>query len=603
MAGAMAWQRKVGSGARFGMTMLDWVCKSRIIQHLAAISSTWEFRAFEYPSLVHTQLPDSLSNKSLATDFFPIRLVSKPTDMGISVELNTPLAAALNDVVQPKLVEVGWSSGGGDDSALAEYVILMLVNGKTQEQIAAELSNDLLSLGPEDTEAAEFSKWLFQQVELLDKQLNGGPSEPEQPEAAPQAIPSFSEGAATGHSTSGQDAEMGDGFGPRSDGTIPTGPRTMNNYKQNGRGRILGQISRAMERPNDSVLHRVRNQQGTERINAHRDLPKGPRAGQGRGGRAHMGRQMNQGLGMGGGPTGMNNRLQNMPHQQPTMSMTPEQQMQIMAMFEEQARMMSQFMPGIVPPAINPAFQNGPPQQQGRSLFERAEFQSGRNQHQAYPNGNTGPRPAQEGQTDIEMGGEVHPTGESTEREPPGPDTICRFNLRCTNKDCIYAHQSPAAPEGTAIDVNDNCPFGAACKNRKCVGRHPSPAQKAIHQAEEICKYFPYCSNPRCQFKHPDMPLCRNGADCSTTGCKFTHIQVACKFNPCLNRSCPYKHTEGQRGVFGDKVWVAENATAVGEGSTEKPHVSQRKFIADENEEEELIKPGSDSSNEFGLLT
>lgn len=133
--------------------------------------------------------------------------------MAVSVQLNTPLADALNEVVQPKLVEVGWSTGGGDDSALAEYVILMLVNGKTQDQIAAELSNDLLSLGPDDTEAVDFSKWLFEQVEILNKRINGGSTEAESQDPA-QSTPAQSgqiENVGPSDSVNGGDAEMGDG--------------------------------------------------------------------------------------------------------------------------------------------------------------------------------------------------------------------------------------------------------------------------------------------------------------------------------------------------------------------------------------------------------
>ena len=113
--------------------------------------------------------------------------------MAVEVTLNTPLAEALGNVVQPKLSEVGWSTGGLDDSALGEYIILMLVNGKTQEQIAAELSNDLLNLGPEDTGATDFAKWLFEQVDVLNDQLNGPP--------APQ----------TSHSQQGQEISNIDG--------------------------------------------------------------------------------------------------------------------------------------------------------------------------------------------------------------------------------------------------------------------------------------------------------------------------------------------------------------------------------------------------------
>ena len=93
--------------------------------------------------------------------------------MPTAVVVGTPLADALSNVIQPKLVEMGWSSEGGDDSALTDYVILMLVNGKTQEQIAGELSNDLLGLREGDTQALDFSQWLFAQVEVLNRQING----------------------------------------------------------------------------------------------------------------------------------------------------------------------------------------------------------------------------------------------------------------------------------------------------------------------------------------------------------------------------------------------------------------------------------------------
>jgi hypothetical protein len=92
-----------------------------------------------------------------------------------TIILDGPTTAALNAAIQPKLAEVGWSTGGADDSALAEYIILMLANGKTQDQIAAELSGDLLNLGPDDPGAREFAQWLFEQVAYLtQQQQNGG---------------------------------------------------------------------------------------------------------------------------------------------------------------------------------------------------------------------------------------------------------------------------------------------------------------------------------------------------------------------------------------------------------------------------------------------
>jgi hypothetical protein len=119
--------------------------------------------------------------------------------MSIEVVLDSPLANALNMAIQPKLVEVGWSTGGADDSALAEYIILMLVNGKSQDAIAAELSGDLLNLGPDDPGARDFARWLFDQVDVLSSQSGG--------EAG---FPTDSTVGAAGAAAEAQDADMGD---------------------------------------------------------------------------------------------------------------------------------------------------------------------------------------------------------------------------------------------------------------------------------------------------------------------------------------------------------------------------------------------------------
>lgn len=335
----------------------------------------------------------------------------------------------------------------------------------------------------------------------------------------------------------------------------------MRNPRHGGRGRMLNQINRAMDRA-DGPLHRVRGQPGAGRVGSHgRDYSKGNRFQNGN----RMGRQMG-GMGMHGNQMGAAGNM---------MNMNPHDQMHLMSLLEEQARMMAQFMPGMVSPAVNPAFQqNGPGQ--GRSLFDRVERKGPRAN-----GGFSNRRGFGDGQADsMDTNPDAARDGAQDESNT---NTACRFNLRCTRKDCPFAHQSPAAPDGSPIDVNDICTFGAACKNRKCTARHPSPAVKTAHQAEEVCKFLPNCTNPNCPFKHPTVPLCRNGADCSVEGCQFTHLQVPCKFSPCLKPNCPYKHVEGQRGSFSDKVWTAESGG--------NPHVSERKFVSDEGGEEELIKP------------
>lgn len=312
-----------------------------------------------------------------------------------------------------------------------------------------------------------------------------------------------------------------------------------------GKGRMLNQINRNLDRGSDAALHRVQGR-GNGRIGNNNRGQRGAFNQNGRGGR--MGMQGNMG-------------------QNPMMQISPENQNQLMMMLEEQARMMSQLMPGFVPPAVNPAFQNGQNGQgQGRSLFDRVE----RNGQRGGKRGPNKPRGVGSGDVEMEM-----------EQDQTNPNSICRFNARCSRPDCPLAHQSPAAPEGISVDPSDTCSFGAACKNKKCTGRHPSPAVRSAHQAEAMCRFFPNCTNPHCHFKHPSMPVCRNGSDCTTEGCKFTHIETACKFNPCLNPACQYKHAEGQRGSHADKVWTPHSGS----------HVSERKFVSEADGPEELIKP------------
>jgi hypothetical protein len=90
---------------------------------------------------------------------------------------DSPLAIQLQHVVQPKLAEFGWTTGG-DDTTLFDYILLMLANDKNETQVAQELSSDLLDLGPENTETQQFAQWLFEMIETLKQHLSGGDAQP-----------------------------------------------------------------------------------------------------------------------------------------------------------------------------------------------------------------------------------------------------------------------------------------------------------------------------------------------------------------------------------------------------------------------------------------
>ena len=517
--------------------------------------------------------------------------------MSISIQANTPLAEQLSNILQPKLVDVGWSTGGADDSALAEYIVLMLVNGKTQEQIASELSNDLLNLGPEDSGALDFARWLFEQVDVLTNQVNGTAPQGNNTFATPsqtQAIPSFTS-ESEGNHIAQQDVDMGEGMEASQDThmsvltfrkhdgvltyTRPTGPKSMRNPPRNNNRRLIGQLNKAMDRNHESVLHRVRPQGGSERINMHnRQPPKGPRGTTPQGPR-------NMGVPSGPSKGPVFNR--NQPQMQPMFSQ--QQQMQLFSLLstmmspQQQQQMLA--TGGAPVPAINPNFRNvngNHGQNQGKSLFDRVEknpHRQGGSHHNHRPQQNGNGFLHKQQHQDTEMGDDAGMEVESALKPELSPDTTCKYNLKCTKADCIFAHQSPAAPPGAPFDVHDVCSFGAACQNRKCTGRHPSPAQKKAHQSEQDCKFFPNCTNPHCTFRHPNMPMCRFGADCSREDCKFTHVQTKCKFTPCLNPTCIYKHEEGQRGKYGDKVWKADG----------NEHLSERKFVSEDGGEELIV--------------
>lgn len=105
--------------------------------------------------------------------------------MAVEITLNTPLTEALNTALHPKLVEVGWATPGAEASALSEYIILMLVNRKSQDQLASELAADVLNLNPDDPIVRDFAKWLFEQIDAFSDQSGASGAAPSDPAAEP----------------------------------------------------------------------------------------------------------------------------------------------------------------------------------------------------------------------------------------------------------------------------------------------------------------------------------------------------------------------------------------------------------------------------------
>jgi nuclear polyadenylated RNA-binding protein NAB2 len=522
-----------------------------------------------------------------------------------TISLDTPLADALSTAVHSRIVEEGWTQE--DDTALAEYIVLMLANGKTQDQVASELAGELLQ-DAQGTE--EFSKWLFDQVATLSGAgagttasagANTVDSSAMQDDSHPDSMDASSSIPAAYEADMGDNAPDNAYVAPRTylhDSNIPfrpRGPRGLHGGRASRGGR--GGVSK----PGDSVLHRTR---GNDRINSHvRGAPKGPRNLQNQNVRPGMQKALN---GMTGGPTppSPNPMMPNgMPPGAPNpMNFTPEQQMQYLAFMEQQARLMAQFNDLQQGMGGHP---NGGPGRggfggRGGSLFDRVERGRGGGRGRGRGGFQNGSARNSAADGDAKAEGDDASSAMDTDSiaqstfKPNDPfTTMCHFNTRCTNKDCPYVHQSPAAPLHIQVDMTQTCNFGAGCAKPTCVARHPSPAQRKAQQAEEQCKFWPNCTKPSCPFKHPTMPLCSFGASCKTANCKFTHLQTPCHFNPCTNARCPYKHEAGQNRSFADYTWTPDSAKAKKEDESQSgmEHVSDRRFVSEDAGEEELIKP------------
>ena len=478
---------------------------------------------------------------------------------------------AIQSRVQPKLVENGWVAEE-TDTTLSEYVSMMLVNGKNVQGVKAELGGDLLGVGEEDPAVGAFAEWLFEEVQALTGPATTNGS---------AQVETQQQGSESQH-TPAQDSEMDDA--KPVDGA-PSGPKAMRNGVA-GRGgrdrRMLGQMNNHMNRDQlPESLRRIRGAAGGQqgRINSHagRDPPRGPKD-------QNLARGVQRAMGGGRGAHAQMNQMNPMQQGNMMNSLNPQQQMAFMQMMEMQANMMTQMLQNGQAP--NFGQQNGAGQ--NKSLFDRVDKR---------PNGHFKSRQQQRhtGSQNGDAASSMDVDSESGVKKDLF-ETECKFNTNCTNPNCPFAHQTPAAPPKPAdqkLDMTDTCPFGASCTNTKCTARHPSPASRGSKQ-EVDCKFFPNCTNLNCPFRHPDAPPCRNGADCNIPGCKFTHSKINCRYNPCTKPFCPFKHVEGQKGVFKDKVWTADGVPELeGEGG----ETANRFALLKENEgqAEELIIPGQSS--------
>ena len=117
---------------------------------------------------------------SAIADYLSVLIMAVP-----QIEAGSALAQSIQNQVQAKVVEQGWAEES--DVTLSEYVLTMLVEGKDQQSVKAEIGGDLLGLPEDDPQVAEFANWLFEHLRSIaagqQSQQQGGAQQAQQAQA------------------------------------------------------------------------------------------------------------------------------------------------------------------------------------------------------------------------------------------------------------------------------------------------------------------------------------------------------------------------------------------------------------------------------------
>ncbi|WVQ72454.1 hypothetical protein IAR50_002006 [Cryptococcus sp. DSM 104548] len=366
-------------------------------------------------------------------------------------------SARLQADVQAELERREWAEP--NDTVMAEYVTVLLVNGSARERVQAEME-DLVG-GDFDS---NFLDWLFAKASAVtDSNAASNPQVSETPVQPQDSSRLLSSALAPVASQAAEKRKLPDsaqeGQNKRAAPEVPTGPRS-GPSAGNGlpiRGQGMG----------------IRGMAGSGRGGAASGNGPNGFHQQQPGFRPRPPMQQGRFNGPAPGMFGMPGQ-QEMMAQMMMMQANMAQMGQMMSMMTNQrqnhpqAPQMDGFRPRPPPPVKLPP---------GTKLGSHAVSSI------APGKATTGPIPTK-----------------------PTSTALCKFGVGCSNARCIYSHPSPVADEKNGMVLSEEvCEKGKDCKDAECVKSHVSPAAGGdiSGPSKLLCKYQ-NCTNPSCPFRHED---------------------------------------------------------------------------------------------------